>query len=190
MPDTPTCERILEAALGCFDRQGIDAVSLRQVAKEAGITPMAVYRHYDDKAALLEAVIERGFAVYAGYLGEAGCHGDALLAMRRRAERVFDFAIEQPAFFELMFLSLRSTARLISAERLRRLHAPTYRVAFEAVRECRRSGQLVKSEDRVMTRSLLAYCIGYCTFQTRGTLGLSDQAAKAEYLKGFDALLS
>lgn len=110
--------------------------------------------------------------------------------MRDLAARVFEFALGQPAFFELMFLSSRATARLIAPVRLRALHAPTYRIAFEAVRACRRAGQLSKADDRVMTRPLLAYCIGFCTIQIRGVLALSDQVAKAEYLKGFDALLS
>lgn len=51
-----TKERILAIAISELEAKGLDGLSLRAVGQKAGITPMAVYRHFADKAALLQAV--------------------------------------------------------------------------------------------------------------------------------------
>jgi AcrR family transcriptional regulator len=54
-------QTVLEAALSIGDREGLEAVSLRRVARELGVTPMALYRYVDSKEGLLEGIIERAF---------------------------------------------------------------------------------------------------------------------------------
>jgi TetR/AcrR family tetracycline transcriptional repressor len=57
-----TRKRILEAALSLVDEEGIGAVSMRRLAKELGIDPMAIYHHLPNKRALLSALIEEVFS--------------------------------------------------------------------------------------------------------------------------------
>jgi AcrR family transcriptional regulator len=52
-------EEILDAALAIADERGLDAVSMRSVADRVGVTPMALYRHVSDKAALLDGIVGR-----------------------------------------------------------------------------------------------------------------------------------
>jgi AcrR family transcriptional regulator len=62
MPQTgPRLSRdaILDRALAVADADGIDAVSVRRLARELGVTPMALYWHFDDKRALLHALGDR-----------------------------------------------------------------------------------------------------------------------------------
>ncbi|WP_396047828.1 TetR/AcrR family transcriptional regulator [Aeromicrobium sp. UC242_57] len=71
---------VVATALRIVDEQGLDALTVRRVADEFGVTPMALYWHFSNKEALLDAV---GDAVVAGlalpdpaldleaYLGEA-----------------------------------------------------------------------------------------------------------------------
>lgn len=48
---------LLDATLACFVRGGIAATSLRDIAKEAGVTPALVHYYFGDKAQLQEAVV-------------------------------------------------------------------------------------------------------------------------------------
>ena len=57
-----TRERILEAALSLVDEEGIEALSMRRLAKELGVDPMAIYHHLSNKRALLSALIEEVFS--------------------------------------------------------------------------------------------------------------------------------
>lgn len=50
--------QIVERALDIADREGLDAVSVRRVASELGVTSMALYRHVKDKNDLLSAMLE------------------------------------------------------------------------------------------------------------------------------------
>jgi AcrR family transcriptional regulator len=52
-------EEILDAAISIADESGIDAVSMRSVAEQVGVTPMALYPHVGSKAALLDGMLGR-----------------------------------------------------------------------------------------------------------------------------------
>ncbi|MFD7711763.1 TetR/AcrR family transcriptional regulator [Streptomyces sp. NPDC059786] len=52
-------EEILDAALAIADERGLEAVSMRALADRVGVTPMALYRHVKDKAALLDGMVGR-----------------------------------------------------------------------------------------------------------------------------------
>lgn len=54
-----TREEVLDATLALADERGLDAVSMRGVARRLDVTPMALYRHVGDKQALLDALVER-----------------------------------------------------------------------------------------------------------------------------------
>jgi AcrR family transcriptional regulator len=49
---------LLRIAERVLDAEGLDAISMRRLASEVGMTPMAVYRHVPSKDALLEALVE------------------------------------------------------------------------------------------------------------------------------------
>jgi AcrR family transcriptional regulator len=52
-------QEILDTALAIADERGLDGVSMRTVAERVGVTPMALYRHFDSKRALLDGMVER-----------------------------------------------------------------------------------------------------------------------------------
>jgi AcrR family transcriptional regulator len=64
-----TRRMVIDRALELGDAEGLEAVSLRRLASELGVTPMAIYRHVKDKQdlvnAMYEAIVE-GFDLNAG----------------------------------------------------------------------------------------------------------------------------
>lgn len=54
--------QIVERALEIGDREGLDAVSVRRVASELGVTSMALYRHVKDKNDLFAAMLDAAMA--------------------------------------------------------------------------------------------------------------------------------
>ncbi len=52
-------ERIVECAIALADAEGLDAVTIRRLAQDQGVTPMALYWHFKDKDLLLEGIAER-----------------------------------------------------------------------------------------------------------------------------------
>ena len=62
---------LLDAALEVLSREGAAALTLREVARRAGVTHAAPYRHFTDKQALLAAVAEEGFRMLAAEMARA-----------------------------------------------------------------------------------------------------------------------
>src|SRR5919206_3279534 len=56
-----TRKALLRAALKLLSRNSFDSISLREVTKEAGISPTAFYRHFDDMEELGLALVDESF---------------------------------------------------------------------------------------------------------------------------------
>jgi AcrR family transcriptional regulator len=95
--------RLIEAAVVLLHAQGEQGVTLRALAKATGVSAMAPYRHFADKAALLGAVAEAGFAALAAVLAEADRAGTPRAALVAQGLAYFRFAQAHPAQFRLMF---------------------------------------------------------------------------------------
>jgi TetR/AcrR family tetracycline transcriptional repressor len=52
-------ETIVDSALALVDAEGLDAVTIRRLAHDQGVTPMALYWHFRDKERLLDGIAER-----------------------------------------------------------------------------------------------------------------------------------
>ena len=63
-------QALLEASLALIAEEGFAALSLREVARRAGVTHAAPYRHFVDKEALLGPVAEQGFRALTGRMKE------------------------------------------------------------------------------------------------------------------------
>lgn len=111
MATVTTVRKIATAARRLLDTEGADAVTMRRVAEVVGITPMAIYRHYPDRAALLNALADDGFQELAASLKGKRYTGNIESRLLKMAEIYLDHAIENPRLFELMFLKPREGAR-------------------------------------------------------------------------------
>src|SRR5215813_3069539 len=89
-------EQILDAATRAFARAGFTATSLDDVAEEAGITRVLLYRHFDSKADLYRAVLERACARLVGSVGSDDFDSRAIPALIRAAAA-------DPDAFRLLF---------------------------------------------------------------------------------------
>lgn len=97
---------LLERAEAMLRDRGIDALSLRELAREAGVSHGAPRSHFVDRQALLDALAVRGFERMTEGV-EVAVRGDGSLEDRfRRVGRAYvDFAVEDAALMELMFAS-------------------------------------------------------------------------------------
>lgn len=78
-------ERVLAAALAIVDRDGLEGLSMRKVARALGAGAMSLYHHVADKDALLDELVDLVFAEIA--LPPAGAPWRAALAARMRSAR-------------------------------------------------------------------------------------------------------
>jgi len=86
-----------------------DDISLRGVARAAGVSAMAPYRHFADKAALLGAVVERGFEGLRAAVAMADRRADGIAAIVEQGAAYISFAQTNPALFRLMFAAHKAS---------------------------------------------------------------------------------
>ncbi|MFD5699605.1 TetR/AcrR family transcriptional regulator [Streptomyces lasiicapitis] len=111
---------ILTAALEAIAAEGPAALSLRDLARRAGVSHAAPAHHFKDRTGLLTSIATEGFELLADALAEAADLRDA-------GVRYVRFAREHPAHFQVMFAPdlLRrndlelAAAKLLASQRLR-----------------------------------------------------------------------
>jgi AcrR family transcriptional regulator len=98
-------EDILAAAVALVGRLGsIDALSLRAVAREAGITPMSIYAHFENKEELVWELLDVEFAALADRLAAAENQArDPVARLRARCLQYVRSGLEQPGHFVVLF---------------------------------------------------------------------------------------
>ncbi|WP_393098422.1 TetR/AcrR family transcriptional regulator [Streptomyces sp. LN325] len=112
---------ILSAALDVIAAEGPSALSLRDLARRAGVSHAAPAHHFKDRTGLLTAIAADGHGLLAASLAEAS-------DLRVAGVHYVRFAREHPAHFQVMFTPelLRAndveltTARALTADSLRR----------------------------------------------------------------------
>jgi AcrR family transcriptional regulator len=132
---TDTRERILKAAADLLTEGGADAVSTRAVGAAAGVGAPTLYRLFGDKQGLLDAVTSYGFARYLADKQALAPTGDPVEDLRRGWDLHIDFALAQPAFYALMYGTVRPGARPAAA-------ADTYRILIGMMERAARAGRL------------------------------------------------
>jgi AcrR family transcriptional regulator len=97
-------ERLVDAAERLFAQHGLEAVTMRQLAAELGVSPMTPYRYFADKEAILAAVRTRAFSRHADALELALEDGANPIERANAVGRAYlDFALGHPEAYKLMF---------------------------------------------------------------------------------------
>lgn len=102
---------LVDAGLALIEKVGAEAFSLREVAREVGVSANAAYRHFEDKGALLTAIAVSGFERLTSGMQEAmlsarskGAVKSPAVARFNAAARAYvDLAQAHPQLFGLMF---------------------------------------------------------------------------------------
>ena len=95
---------LLEEAERSIARDGVDALSLRQLARDVGVSHAAPARHFRDKQALLDALALHGFQEMNRRMVDAATGPGELLAKFRGVARAYlGFAVEHPQLLDVMY---------------------------------------------------------------------------------------
>jgi len=108
-------EHLIALSRKILKERGADAVTVRSVALEAGISPMAMYRYFPGKTALVSYVIDDVLVSAWNYCNEQVVrHRAPYTRLATWMDSYVDFWLAHPDYFRLVFLqpSLNPTAEL------------------------------------------------------------------------------
>jgi AcrR family transcriptional regulator len=110
-------QALVEAALKLIEDRGPTGFTLSEAAREAGVTPAAVYRHFQGREDLIAECARQGYEIFADLLDHAYAKGQpsALKAFEATGRAYLAFARRFPGYYVAMFesgVSINSNADL------------------------------------------------------------------------------
>ncbi|CAA0095798.1 putative HTH-type transcriptional regulator [Halioglobus japonicus] len=182
-------EALLQSARETLAGEGIEALSLRTVAKRTGVSATALYSHFKDKQELLTMLATQGFDELAVEMErEQACaeRGESTGGLIALARGYVQFATQNPALFQLMFGP--APGEVLAAPQLQKAGARAYGLLEADV--ARRMEELgIPDQTPVATAGAWALVHGLSSLLNDGRvtaekLGLPDNAALTEQVCG------
>lgn len=106
-----TSQRIVAAATDLLLTAGSEAVTMRQVASMVGVTPMALYRHFPGREALLARLAADQFAALAARWRDVHLPPAPEEMAHGIVDLFADLALDRPGLFTFLFIEQRPDAR-------------------------------------------------------------------------------
>jgi AcrR family transcriptional regulator len=184
MRTRPTVERIAAAARGLLDEEGAEAVTMRRVADAVGITAMAIYRHFPDRAGLLNAIADRGFEELAAKLAAMSFPGSIEVRLVKMGNIYLDHALKHPRLFELMFLKPREGARRYPRD-FKAGKSPTANLMVDVLREGMAGGHFRKDDPWEIAFEMGALSHGLIMLYLGGRMNMTASSFRALYQRSF-----
>lgn len=158
-------DRILEVAIKICERDGFEAISMRRLADELGVSPMAMYRHVETKHALLELIADR----YIALLDLAEDEQD----WRERLVRIFqslgELMVEHPVL-----------AHVLIAQPVQ---GPTAYAFAEVVLGVLRTHGFGDEDAVEMFGVLSSFTVGFTLIQRSRVAGTQDGRERVEHIR-------
>lgn len=178
---------LITAARDLFLEAGEPGFSLREVARRVGISPAAVYRHFDGKEALIFAACTQGFAVFSSYLVRALAAATPLQRALASCEQYRAFGLENPRDYRFIFMSPAEQVHPPKEATSQRMADPalpqnsTFQFLVDRIRECMDDGVIAQADTRQTAVLVWAHLHGLVSLRLAGLLGpIGDDQEFAE----------
>lgn len=168
-PADPLDERLVQVALQLLADEGLEKMTLRRLARRAGVSHSAPLRHFASLAELSSEVAARGFELLSESLAKSGAQlpptADALERLVAAGRAYVECAIANPALFALMF---RPEALAPDNERFARTSRAAFQQLLCHVRAGQDAGWHSSLDTQVLAGSVWASVHGLATLWSQG----------------------
>lgn len=180
-PAEPLDERLIETALRLLTEEGLDALTLRRIAREQGVSHNAPLRHFASHADMLSEVAARGFALLSETIEKSGAGlppGSAPVRRLAAVSRAYvDIAVANPALFALMF---RSGDLDVTNAAFMRESRSAFENVVRHVRAAQDSGWHASRDTRVLAGAIWSSVHGLAMLWSQGAFQGATGAAQLE----------
>ncbi|MFO7603411.1 MAG: TetR/AcrR family transcriptional regulator [Gammaproteobacteria bacterium] len=179
-------QSLLDTGLQLLREGGIEAVSLRAVARKAGVSHTAPYHHFSDKADLVEALAIESFRRFTLALQTTWetNRQDPLTGLAALGSTYVNFALAHPEEFRLMHLpGLRQVKKQGGHSRVSAAATQAYAVLCDAVSDCQTKGLIAPGDPNPYALTAWSSVHGLAVLILDGLLlGEKQSASNHDYL--------
>ena len=183
-----TRQKILAAAERILRREGAANLTIRRVAADVQLTPMAIYRHFKTKDALIAALVSIGFSIWETRLQSAISRIAPRHKLRKAMLAYRDFALEEQRLFEVMFLTRRADVPLAPAS-LQVSPSPAFSQVIAAVEQCLSTGSAMPGAAGETILLVWSTAHGLITLHFSGRFGFDNDIFRNVFERTIDRLL-
>ena len=183
-----TRDKILAATLQLMESaEGADGVTMRRVATSVGVTPMALYKHFRNREALLTAATTAEYPRIAVYFERANARTD--VPGLRGMHGYLDYAFDHPQLFRYMFANHRAGA-FVYPQDLKAHRSPSFDVLQTVVSQLM-DRQVIRRDDVAETAlGVWAHAHGLITLHLSGRIAMPRAAFRKLYMRSLDRFLN
>lgn len=182
-------DRILAEARDLFLEHGAGGVTMRGVAARIGVTPMALYRHFDNRDELLTAIVAHGHETFLRYLNRSLAEPTPAARLRAAGRQYLAFALDHPRSYAVMFMEHAAPSPKRGARSQAWEDAATFRFLVDRIRDCTAAGVLQADDPEAVALTVWAHVHGLVSLFLAGRLPLERRAFTAIYQRSIDTLL-
>ena len=173
---------LIAVAVEMLRAKSIQDLSLREVARVAGVSQAAPYRHFRDKDHLLAAISQQGFELKSQYMRQAVAEaGDDALAMFYGCGRAYlKMGLKHPQHFQLML-----TSSIVPSEKFPELKAAaagSFSVLCQAIEYGQKAGVIGGGDPYHKALNCWSVVNGFTSLYAEGRLlwlGITEENAEA-----------
>jgi AcrR family transcriptional regulator len=177
MDGMSTAAALVGAARRILVEEGAAAVTMRRVAADAGLTPMATYRHFRNREALLAAVVDECFDELGVEWSKRAEIADFDVRRERLLDDFLDFALRTPHLYSYMMIEHREARRF--PDDFRDGSSPAFTPVMRLVELGMRTGVLRADDVAETTLVLTALVQGLAQLYLGGRIGMSEPEFRA-----------
>jgi AcrR family transcriptional regulator len=177
---------LIEHAARLIAEEGREALTLRRLAAEVGVSTMAVYTHFGGMDELRHEVSREGFARLAQHLGGVTATGDPVADLIVLGWAYHANATANPDLYRVMFME----GTLDEAAIGKRIDHATFQMLIDGVQRCLDAGRFRPAPALALANQLWAASHGIAALGLAGILGAGEavdtlEALGAHLLAGF-----
>ena len=175
--------RILSSARDIYLEEGLQGLSMRKIAAKVGVSATALYRHFDNKEAIVAEMLEEGFRIFGRYLYMALREPTVEGRMRASGQAYVSFALEQPKYYETIFMSPTETWAEQPPESHIEGGMATFQFLVDRVKEGMDAGIFRKDDPEDVAVTIWAQSHGLVSLYLTGRIEASEAEFREMYAR-------
>jgi len=163
--------KILDAAKALFIERGFEETSIRNIAERIEYSPTTIYLYFKDKDDIFYALHQEGFVLLNQYFKALQNVADPFERLKAISKAYINFALENPEFYDLMFISRSPMNALCKDDQDDEKWEEgnkSFGALIGTVNECIREGYFPGMDPEILSFSCWSMVHGICSLEIRG----------------------
>jgi AcrR family transcriptional regulator len=174
-------DKILECACELYLADGLDAFSMRKLARRVGVTAPALYRHYESREHVLSDVLREAYREFTRKLYTALQGRTPLERFAMAGEGYWDFALKNARWYQLLFIAPEQLGMTDLPEDLQAMGCAVHQFWVDRVRECQDAGILREGDPVQISLTMWAHAHGMISLYHHGHFRMDEETFRRQF---------